>query len=135
MKEIDETIQRAQAKEQERLRAEKLEQLAVWKQERELKKREIDEEKERLEEKKQLEERRRLTEKIEQKKLIEQIRHERDEMERMEHERQIREQRLEHEIRQKTATSAIRQFRQRVRDQNFVEENTKFICNFIHFRT
>ncbi len=114
LKEIDETINRVQAKEQERIRAEKLALIAAWKQDRELKKREIDEEQERLEKKKQLEEERRLAEKDEQRKLVEQIRREREETERMEQEHEAKQRRLEQEIRQRTATAGIRRFRQRV---------------------
>ncbi|CAF4249611.1 unnamed protein product, partial [Adineta steineri] len=82
IKEIDETIQRAQTKEQERIRAEKLALIAAWKQERELKKREVDEEQERIEKKKQEDEEKRFTDKEEQRKLVEQIRREREEAER-----------------------------------------------------
>lgn len=115
LKEIDETIQRTQTKEQERIRAEKLALVAAWKKERELKKREIDEEKERIEKKKQLDEERRFAEKEEQRILVEQIRREREETERIEQEQEAKERRLQQEIRQRTATTAIRKFRQRVR--------------------
>jgi hypothetical protein len=115
LKEIDETINRVQAKEQERIRAEKLALISAWKQERELKKREIDEEQERIEKKKQLEEEKRFADKEEQRKLVEQIRREREETERIEQEHEAKQRRLQQEIRQRTATTAIRKFRQRVK--------------------
>lgn len=115
LKEIDETLQRAQAKEQERKRAERLALVAAWKQERELKKREIEEEKERNEKRKQLEEEKRFAEKEDQRKLVEQIRREREETERIQQENEAKQRRLQQEIRQRTATSAIRKFRQRVK--------------------
>ena len=114
LKEIDETIQRTQAKEQERVRAEKLELIAAWKRERESKKRAIDEEEERLERKKLQDEEKRLVELEEQKRLVEQVRREREETERIEREREIKQQRLQQEMRQRSATSAIRKFRERV---------------------
>lgn len=114
LKEIDETIQRTQAKEQERQRAEKLELIAAWKRERELKKRAIDEEQERLERKKLQDEEKRLAEIDEQKRIVEQVRREREEMERIEREREIKQQRLQQEMRQRSATSGIRKFRERV---------------------
>lgn len=114
LREIDETLQKAQAKEQERLRKEKLAQIAAWKKDRELKKQEIDEEKERLEKKKQLDEERRFAEKDEQRKLVEQVRQQREQIERQEEEQEIRQRQLEQQIRQRTATAAIRKFRQRV---------------------
>ena len=115
LKEIDETLHKAHLKEQERLRTERLEQIAAWKRERETKKQLIDEEKQREDERKQRDEERRFAGKEEQKKLIEQIRRERDETERQEREQSLKQKRLEHEIRQRTATSAIRKFRERVR--------------------
>ena len=114
LKEIDETIQRTQAKEQERQRAEKLELITAWKRERELKKRAIDEEQERLERKKLQDEEKRLAEIDEQKKIVEQVRREREEMERIEREREIKQQRLQQEMRQRSATNGIRKFRERV---------------------
>ena len=121
LKEIDETLHKAQLKEQERLRTERLEQIANWKRERELKKREIDEEKQREEEKKRQEEQRRFIEKEEQKKLVEQIRREREENERREREQTFKQKRFEEEVRQRTATSAIRKFRERVRFSSSID--------------
>jgi hypothetical protein len=89
--------------------------VAAWKQERELKKRQIDEEKERMEKRKQLDEEKRFAEKEEQRILVEQIRREREENERIEREQEAKQQRLQQEIRQRTATTAIRKFRQRVK--------------------
>ncbi|CAF1521910.1 unnamed protein product [Adineta steineri] len=120
IKEIDETIQRAQTKEQERIRAEKLALIAAWKQERELKKREIDEEQERIEKKKQEDEEKRFTDKEEQRKLVEQIRREREESERIQHEQEGKQRRLQQEIRQRRATAAIHKFRER--DMNNLED-------------
>ncbi|CAF1199471.1 unnamed protein product [Adineta ricciae] len=113
LKEIDETIQKTQVKEQERKRAEKLALLAAWKQERELRKREVDEEQERIEKDKRVQEEKRFVEKEEQRKLVEQIRREREETERIEHEQEVKQRRLEQEVRQRTATAAIRKFRER----------------------
>ncbi|CAF2039949.1 unnamed protein product [Rotaria magnacalcarata] len=113
IKEIDDAIQRTQAKEQERLRTEKAALLAAWKQERDLKKQQIDEEKERIEMKKQQEEAKKIAEKEDQRKLVEQIRREREETERREEEQEAKQRRLEQEIRKRTATVAIRKFRER----------------------
>ncbi|CAF2486930.1 unnamed protein product [Rotaria sp. Silwood2] len=120
LKEIDEAVHRVQAKEQERIRAEKSALLVAWKQERELKQQEIEEEQERIERKKQQDEAKRLAEKEEQKKLVEQIRREREENERIEQEQEARQRRLQQEIRQRTATAAIRKFRER--DMNNLED-------------
>ncbi|CAF3472942.1 unnamed protein product [Rotaria sordida] len=120
LKEIDETIHQVQVKEQERIRAEKSALIAAWKQERELKKREIEEEQERIEKKKQHDEAKRYTGKDEQRQLVEQIRREREETERIEQEQEAKQRRLQQEIRQRTATVAIRKFRER--DMNNLED-------------
>ncbi|UJR36971.1 hypothetical protein I4U23_029679 [Adineta vaga] len=120
IKEIDETIQKAQTKDQERKRAEKLALINAWKQERELRKREMDEEQERIENKKREDEERRFTDKEEQRKLVEKIRREREETERIEQEQEAKQRRFQQEIRQRTATTAIRKFRER--DMNHLED-------------
>ena len=55
-----------------------------------------------------------LLKKTNKKKLVQQIRRERNETERIEREQDIKQRRLEQEIRQRTATVAIRKFRERV---------------------
>ncbi|CAF3431830.1 unnamed protein product [Rotaria sp. Silwood1] len=120
LKEIDEAIYRVQAKEQERIRVEKSALIATWKQERELKKREIEEEQEQIEKKKQQDEAKRFAEKEDQRKLVEQIRREREETERIQQEQEVKQRRLQQEIRQRTATTAIRKFRER--DMNNLED-------------
>lgn len=114
LKVIDDTLQQAQVKENEQKRAEKLVMIAAWKREREMRKREIDEEKERIEKKKQEAEDRRLGEKDEQRKLVEQIRREREETERLEQAREAKQRRLEQEMRERAATAGVRKFRERV---------------------
>ena len=78
-----------------------------------------------------MEEEKRFGDKEEQRKLVEQIRREREETERIQRENEVKQLRLQQEIRQRTATTAIKQFRQRV----ILIIDIKIFGNMLNFDT